>query len=512
MTSFKENSPLVLVRRLLNHSRKRFERMSLSARAQMIYANHRFRGRRPKHLVITGCSRSGTTLLYNMIRSSSCGDIFLPDREVSASDTLDVKEPQIVTKRPLDIFRLAEIDAELSPFREMFYLVLIRDPRDLVSSKHSSIPNQYFQGFDYQFVVRPRFKSYTAPGISATADAIEGARQEVRKVFVLRYEDLCDEPEMVRELLSFATGFRLPGRFDAFHRSVVPDELRRQLNGVRPVSRADRPAWTTGSRLERVLEQLLIFPELEDLVSGWGYPPTAELLGGDARAEGGSVSAENEGAVRRGTIVAFHTDDETYSKEAERCKRRLNRLDLESDFTTIPKTKDWVESCAIKPEFLRDIRRRIRGPLLYIDVDSFVHRDPWPYLSGYDADIAAYIHTDGSLASCSLLLADTDATDELLEAWVERQRSLPRTYDQRVLQTIIEEDERGAGRYRVQRLPVNFALISDRKYPYVFGEPIIEQFQASRIAKFGSRGSTVDARIEHVEKMLNASPKEQQGS
>lgn len=209
----------------------------------------------------------------------------------------------------------------------------------------------------------------------------------------------------------------------------------------------------------------------------------------------------------RGTIVAFHTDDDFYTEEATRCRARLEQLELPHDFTSVPKNGNWVENCALKPEFLLDVRQRLRGPLLYIDVDAFVHRNPWPYLSSYDADMAAYIHSDSELISCTLFLNDTPATLDLLSEWVARQKMAPRVWDQKVLQDIIVGNEAEEQDFIFQRLPPNFAYICDKYYDHVHGQPIIEQLQASRIVKRGRRGDRMARRIDELKTLTVAEPR-----
>ena len=477
----------------LRHSRTLQRALAKNA----VTIQHRMTGSRPKHLVISGCPRSGTTMLYNMVRGSTTGAAYMPDRELSALDTYNRRDERIVTKRPLDIFRLAEIEHDLGPHREILHLVLVRDPRDLVSSKHRSIPNQFFQGYDYQFFVRPNMKSLTGPGIAAAAEAIDQAEADGRRVFIIRYEDLVRDPEYVRRLIAFSTGFPLKRPFTSFHEANIPDDLSLQLNGVRPVDASDRPAWTEGERYRRACSQLDLFPEMEDLAVRWGYPATDEVR---RTHELPSVPTVSE----RGTIVAFHTDDAFYTEEAARCRKRLEQLGLPHDFTSVPKNGSWVENCARKPEFLLDVRQRLRGPLLYIDVDAFVHQDPWPYLADYAGDVAAYIHGGSELISCTILLNDTSATMNLLSEWVKRQKERPKVYDQRVLQDVIEGDEAGDQRFCFQRLPLNFSFVNDRRYPYVYGAPIIEQLQASRVSKHGRRGDAMASRVSTLEAMTEA--------
>lgn len=48
----------------------------------------RLRREKNKHLIICGCSRSGTTLFYNMLIYSNNNGAFAPKKEMSALNTL----------------------------------------------------------------------------------------------------------------------------------------------------------------------------------------------------------------------------------------------------------------------------------------------------------------------------------------------------------------------------------------------------------------------------------------
>ena len=452
---------------------------------------HRITGAPARHIVISGFPRAGTTLLYNMLRHSlGTRSVFAPPREISALSTMTAPEKWLVTKRPLDVLKLGEIENKLGPYRQLFHVLVVRDPRDLISSRHKSVPNEFFQGVDYQFFVRPGFTTYTAPGVATIYDAVRSYADKER-VLVVRYEDVIENPEAIRETLARRTGAPFDKPFSSFHESAIPKELTKAMNGVRPVRRQQRAAWTKSDRFKRVCAQLELFPELENMVSELGYMPFAEVC------QQYNLT-KHRLRDNQGTIVAFHTDDSVYSNEAKRCRTQLEALGLDHDFTLVPRKEDWVSNCAAKPQFLLESRKRLRGPLLYIDVDTFVHRNPWPYLSQYDADLAVYIHGDGSLCSGTIFIADTQGAVDILSKWAQLQSQRPGTYDQRTLNELVQGAPSKSQLLNIAHLPPNFVYIHDRDDQHLYGAPIIEHFQASRIAKSGSRGTRMEHRIKEL--------------
>jgi hypothetical protein len=158
----------------------------------------------------------------------------------------------------------------------------------------------------------------------------------------------------------------------------------------------------------------------------------------------------------------------------------VERLGLPIEVTTVrsvsrlrSKQATWVRNCARKPSFLVDRRQALRGPLLYLDVDAVVHRDPWPLLAGFDADIGAYFPHDGWLHGATLALPDTSACLALLREWRDRCDADPTAWDQRVLQTIVE-----SGRWRFQNLPHLLCAKTGE-----VANPVVEQLNASRDAR-----------------------------
>jgi len=413
-------------------------------------------------------------MLYNMIRTSATGQVAAPETEMSATSTKTLTAPFIVTKRPLDLFQVPKIVRRFGN-RDLWFVASYRDPRDLVSSKHKSVPQQFFQGVDYQFFISGETKSYGYPGLAACFEELARLRNASdQRILFARYEDTVRDPENLRSILRFATGLPLERPFSDFHMSVLPENLTNALNGIRPVEISDVPAWTHPERLKRVCQQIQLFPEIETFAQDWGYDPFEQVV------ENLNLTLPDIPSPR-GTIVAFHTDDPLYRAEAARFLKSVDKLGLKIDMKVIPPKADWVANCAMKPEIIADARRRIDGPLLYVDVDAIIHADPWPYLSQYDGDLAANVLVNGKLNSGTLYIADTQAAHKAVEEWVQRQRKNPQVWDQDTLRNIVEEIQHSTDpRFRFQRLPHNLCHIFDCSYPHTYGPVLIEHLQASR--------------------------------
>jgi hypothetical protein len=161
----------------------------------------------------------------------------------------------IVSKRPDDVEDIPVIRQayEGRPARVSF-LVLTRDPRAVLVSKHSSSPDYY--------VSVDRWRR--------TAAAIEACRQDA-DVLLVDYADIVTAPERVGAVVS---GFlqmplsvplqeapaRVPAGFDA-----------RALNGVRPLETSRLRSWEDPKHAARMAQLREDCPELEAYLFAHGY-------------------------------------------------------------------------------------------------------------------------------------------------------------------------------------------------------------------------------------------------
>jgi hypothetical protein len=203
-----------------------------------------------------------------------------------------------------------------------------------------------------------------------------------------------------------------------------------------------------------------------------------------------------------GKIVGFYTSNSFYEQEAARMAASATRLGLRVHTTPVNSAGSWVRNAALKPTFLLEARKSNRGPLLYVDVDAVLHRDPWPVLRTLGCDLAVYREED-RLISATILLNDTPATLRLLEVWKERCDRDPEIWDQVVLQQILDEDRSSENpQYQVGELPASFCWIFDRLSNAKTDAVYIEQLQASRRAtahEKRGRNKWLERRQERIE-------------
>jgi hypothetical protein len=383
--------------------------------------------------------------------------------------TKQVRSRVIISWDPDDASRADDIEHALSPTRRIVWVLAVGAPSELVSEPSNVLLHHFAQGADYRLHVDGQTRSFTQPGvISRSRDVLHIVNQYGSRAVVVKRDTLQSHPDQV-----FADITDVVVREDG-----PAPASQTALNSA--ASDTSLPARETAAdQATRIASQRARFPELDDITAELGYPPLP------APVPGANVSA-------RGLIVAFHTPDEIYKAEADRLRGSLDALGLQYLISVVEPESNWVRTTLLKPTWIAPARKTLRGPLLYVDVDAFVHADPWPYVTDMEADMAAVVYKNGQLNSATLWINDTPGAELILSSWAAGagdRRGADRgdlehtgdNGDQGVLKLVVEaEEQKPNPAFSFGRLPPNLATIFDRTDEYRYGDVAIEQLQVSR--------------------------------
>ena len=203
------------------------------------------------HLHIVGAPRSGTTLLQEMI--VACHDIAAHSpHEESVFDDPPVEKGVYCSKRPHDIHRVGGL---LSWDPKLRVAVVLRDPRDVIVSRHRNYPDVYFYNLRQW----------------RECDRAVRRLEGIDRVFFIRYEDLTGDPDDSQKKLEQAFPFLVRNTpFSEYHLVAKPSEdSRNALGGVRPVSTASVGSWR--KHKGRVAAQMALHGSLEEDLVRLGY-------------------------------------------------------------------------------------------------------------------------------------------------------------------------------------------------------------------------------------------------
>ena len=180
-------------------------------------------------------------------------------------------------------------------------------------------------------------------------------------------------------------------------------------------------------------------------------------------------------------IVSYYTRDTEYEEEKKRLVKSLNRFKLPYKIGALDNRGSWVKNCAQKAEFCLRMLTGYQRPVVWIDADAEVRRNPVLFRS-LDCDIAVHYMNGRELLSGTIYLGYTETTIELLHQWIRTNESHPETWDQVNLQRAIEIMKHTEGyNLRLFELPPSYCQIYDLMAHH--GDPVIEHNQASRRLK-----------------------------
>lgn len=142
---------------------------------------------------------------------------------------------------------------------DLWMICMVRDPRDVVVSRHRQVPDAYF-----------------APlGISLERMTHLRAARDNPRFIILRYEDLAADPDAVQRQLEAAIPFlKRRHDFSKFHEVAQPTERSvRALSGVRQIGTTSVARWRT--ELPRLKAQIERFGDMDDMLRELGYEADA---------------------------------------------------------------------------------------------------------------------------------------------------------------------------------------------------------------------------------------------
>jgi len=218
-------------------------------------------GGRPllRHVVICGFPRSGSTLLQLMVEAC-VSDIHTCGRERRALEVAKhtlCDRPFLMTKRPRDIFLVDELrDFYASRPADVRFVLMLRDPRDVLTSVHKSQPDRYY---------------VSAERWLATYRHLQWART-LPEAIVVRFKDLVSNTDGVERDLSRFLEWPVVRPFRDYESAVPSGFETIALNGLRALDASSIHRWRHPRYRERISRLLADeLPELPDALIEMGY-------------------------------------------------------------------------------------------------------------------------------------------------------------------------------------------------------------------------------------------------
>ncbi len=205
-----------------------------------------------KRIHVVGCGpRSGTTLLTELMVTCFDIDLFTDHEDrISAWPSRPCKI--FLTKSPRDIKIIGPV---LRWVPNLYVLYLLRDPRDMVVSRHGNEPDLYWSGLNF-------WKLYHPFGVALSKHP---------RFITIKYEDLVAGPDRIQQYISERMPFLVARmKFSEFHKFSAPsDKSLKALGGIRPVSSASVGNWK--NHKARIAGQLMLHGSITEDLIHFGY-------------------------------------------------------------------------------------------------------------------------------------------------------------------------------------------------------------------------------------------------
>lgn len=189
---------------------------------------------------------------------------------------------------------------------------------------------------------------------------------------------------------------------------------------------------------------------------------------------------------REPVFICFYTRDTAYEPLAMRLRDTLDAFGLDHQIVGIDSLGQWERNCAYKAGFVRDQWRALGRPVVWLDADATIERDP-ALLRRCGADFAVCKYAGWEFGSGTLFFNATPVAGRLLDRWVERCEADPLIWDQMHLDAAWVDI--------ASREPLITQWLPEA-YLHIFDEtgqepPVITHWQASRENKALVSGGVV---------------------
>lgn len=101
--------------------------------------------------------------------------------------------------------------------------------------------------------------------------------------------------------------------------------------------------------------------------------------------------------MKKLTVISFYTDNGEYPAYADRLRTQCDALNLNHLIEKLPDTGDRLTNSKFKPKFISDCISKIKGPILWVDVDNSLLSSPNFILDRMDTmDFMVQLYPEGN--------------------------------------------------------------------------------------------------------------------
>lgn len=197
-------------------------------------------------------------------------------------------------------------------------------------------------------------------------------------------------------------------------------------------------------------------------------------------------------------VVSYYTLDTPYEDEALRLEISLKKHGVDYVVKGLPARDSWVENCAQKALFIRDMANALDEGFWWLDADAELCQ-PLPDLAASGVDIAAYATDGWNLNSGTVFFANSAPARRVIALWCDYCEHYPFVWDQLLLMIAVH-NVRCQGGLVFENLPETYYKrtksrpLKQMKHQLFMAlgfekRPVVRQNQASRRFKAAAQKS-----------------------
>ena len=166
-------------------------------------------------------------------------------------------------------------------------------------------------------------------------------------------------------------------------------------------------------------------------------------------------------------LVSFYSDiDESkyYSEHSKRLTKNCEELDIPYDIREKESLGDYQSNCLSKPQFLLDVLNELDKPIVWMDIDSILHKslDLFDELSNFDVAFASSNGLVSGAKASPIFLNNTDSAKEFLKYWIGNANAVlerkDKWFDHEVLFPLLNQFSHKSSPIQIAYLPPTYCV------------------------------------------------------
>lgn len=146
----------------------------------------------------------------------------------------------------------------------------------------------------------------------------------------------------------------------------------------------------------------------------------------------------------------------------------------------------WLANIQYKPQFLKNMLLKFKCPIISLDADAIIEKNPELFQTIQDYDFACHFldwkmwykktYDRKELLGGTIYLNYNEKVLNFLDKWIAKQKENLQ-YPQKILEKLIKEEKE----LKIYELPLTYCFIECSRFPEIRQEVVISHHQKSRI-------------------------------